>query len=474
MLGFRGNWLATLGVSTWVFTALLSGPAPAQQKTPTRPKASQPKRVPVAAPASQQATVSSTTKHPIETLKVEGAVKIAPEKIIAVSGLKAGQQVGIDDFDAARDKLAATGAFENIGYRFAPSKTGRGYDAVLEVQETGPLFHYRFEDLPATDDALRAVLVKQEPLLGDAIPVNNKILERYQRALMQYLEGKVVVEGRLRSDRPGEPQIVFRPPGDRPRISEVHFTGNTILSTERLADKFALAVIGLPYMEADIRAALDKTIRPMYEAKGRIRVAFPRIAAEKSKQEGVEGVSVTTTIDEGPEYKLGTVRYAGVATKETAPLDKLAAFPTNDTADFDVINAGIERIARRYRGNGFLHTSAKADRTIDDKEHVVNLVVRVEPGDKYTYGKLSIEGLDIISVPAIRKAWNGKEGAPFDPEYPAAFLKDLRDQAVFDNLGQTDSQIKVNEADKTVDVTLIFKGGGGKSGDRRPGARRNF
>ncbi|MEQ1949699.1 MAG: POTRA domain-containing protein, partial [Bryobacteraceae bacterium] len=372
------------------------------------------------------------------------------------------------DFDAARDKLAATGAFENIGYRFTPSKNGRGYDAILDVLETGPLFHYRFEELPATEEALRAVLVKKETLLGDAIPVNNKVLERYERALTEYLGGKVVVEGRLRSDRPGEPQVVFRPPGDRPRISEVHFTGNQVLSLERLAETFAQAAIGLPYLETDIRSALDKAIRPMYEAKGRIRVSFPKVTAEKSKEAGVEGVSVTATVDEGAEYKLGTVRYSNVASKETAALDKLAAFPTRDTADFDVINAGLERIARRYRGLGYLHASVRAERTIDDKEHVVNLTVRVEPGEKYTYGNLTIRGLDIISEPAVRKAWGMRAGTPFDPEAPAAFLQSLRDEAVFDNLGQTDSQVKVNEAGKTVDVTLTFKGA-----PRRPAPGRD-
>ena len=179
--------LAVLGIVP--FAPVVVG----QQKAPAPQRSSQQKRAPAAASAPQQATVTSTAKHPMETLQVEGAVKLSPEKIIAASGLKIGQLVGIEDFDVARDRLSATGAFENIGYRFTPSKNGRSYDAVLEVQETGPLFHYRFEDLPASDEAMRAVLVKQESLLGDAIPVNTKVLERYERALMQFLGGNVEI-----------------------------------------------------------------------------------------------------------------------------------------------------------------------------------------------------------------------------------------------------------------------------------------
>jgi len=54
--------------------------------------------------------------------------------------------------------------------------------------------------------------------------------------------------------------------------------------------------------------------------------------------------------------------------------------------------------------------------------------------------------------------WGAKEGKPFDAEYPDAFLKDVHDQGIFDNLGDTSAQTKVNEDRKTVDVTLIFLG----------------
>ena len=111
--------LAVLGIVP--FAPVVVG----QQKAPAPQRSSQQKRAPAAASAPQQATVTSTAKHPMETLQVEGAVKLSPEKIIAASGLKIGQLVGIEDFDVARDRLSATGAFENIGYRFTPSKNGQ-------------------------------------------------------------------------------------------------------------------------------------------------------------------------------------------------------------------------------------------------------------------------------------------------------------------------------------------------------------
>ena len=88
----------------------------------------------------------------------------------------------------------------------------------------------------------------------------------------------------------------------------------------------------------------------------------------------------------------------------------------------------------------------------------MDLAVNVDAGPEFKYGTLEIRGLDVISEPAIRKMWGAKEGKPFDAEYPDAFLKDVHDQGIFDNLGDTSAQTKVNEDRKTVDVTLIFLG----------------
>jgi len=64
----------------------------------------------------------------------------------------------------------------------------------------------------------------------------------------------------------------------------------------------------------------------------------------------------------------------------------------------------------------------------------------------------------VLSEPAIRKMWGERGGKPFDAGYPDAFLKQVKDQGIFDNLGEASSQTKVNEDAKTVDVTLIFLG----------------
>jgi outer membrane protein insertion porin family len=89
-------------------------------------------------------------------------------------------------------------------------------------------------------------------------------------------------------------------------------------------------------------------------------------------------------------------------------------------------------------------------------------------------GKLTIVGLDLDGEAEMRRIWGMKEGRPFNPDYPQQFLKGVREQGLFDNLGETKANTKTNENDHSVDVTLTFggappqpKGGRGRGG-RRP------
>ena len=120
-----------------------------------------------------------------------------------------------------------------------------GYDATFEVAEVTTLYPYRFEALPATAEALRAALRKQEPLLGDRIPATPQVLNRYTAAIRQFFDGKVEAKGELSADS-GTMEIVFRTAGERANIAEVNFTGNKEMLTALLVQKLSRPRSGFP------------------------------------------------------------------------------------------------------------------------------------------------------------------------------------------------------------------------------------
>ena len=138
---------------------------------------------------------SPAAPYPLTNLTVHGNKRFTPAEIAEASGLKIGQIVNKDIFDAARARLVASGAFESVGYEFKPNAAKNGYDATFDVAEVALLYPYRFEDLPAPETTLRAALAQQSVLLHDLIPATREVLDRYQFVLAKVLVGRVTVEG---------------------------------------------------------------------------------------------------------------------------------------------------------------------------------------------------------------------------------------------------------------------------------------
>lgn len=394
--------------------------------------------------------------YPLESLRVTGNRRLPADRIIAASGMKIGAKVDKAAFDAARDRLVATGAFENVGYEYKPSAAGTGYDGVIEVVEIEPVYAYRFEDLTLDETALRATLRREEPLFDNRIPSTGAVVARYTKAVEQAAGVQVTVQ--LTADGPGPAVFVFHPAAPRPNIAEIRFQGNRIVTADTLQRTLYQTAIGKPFSDANMRRMLDLGIRPLYDARGRLRVTFPSIDTGKAKN--VDGVAVTITVDEGPAYALGEARLTGVPANEVSQMDDLMAWRKGEEVNFDDIRAGLDKVKQRSYSRGFLHVSAHSERAIDDANHTVDVTAIVELGPQFTFGKLTISGLDILSEPVVRKMWKLAPGKPFQPEYPDAFLAGVRDEGVFDNLGKTRAETNVDEKNHIVDVTLYFNGAG--------------
>src|SRR5215471_1893212 len=177
---------------------LISGSIFAQAQRKQTKKASPPSPAPVAAPAPVR------TEFPLESLHVLGNRQIAAERIMTASGLQLGSPVQKTDFDTAREKLVATGAFAKVGYEYKPSADGKGYDAVFDVAEANDLFPYRFEDLPAQEAVLRDAVARVEPLFQDRIPATAPMLARYTKAVEDAMGGGLQVNAKLNAEAPGE------------------------------------------------------------------------------------------------------------------------------------------------------------------------------------------------------------------------------------------------------------------------------
>src|SRR5579862_7806011 len=171
-------------------------------------------------------------KWPIESLKVEGNRNYTQAQVLAVAALKVGQLAGKPDFEAARDRLVATGRFETVGYKFAPGGDKNGYAASFQIVEAEPAYPIRFEDLGFADPDVTAYLRTRDPLFAPRLAATKQVLELYRGWVQEFVaehNSKEKVLARVTPVAPNEFVILFRPARSDPAVAQVTFEGNTVI-----------------------------------------------------------------------------------------------------------------------------------------------------------------------------------------------------------------------------------------------------
>jgi outer membrane protein assembly factor BamA len=234
-----------------------------------------------------------------------------------------------------------------------------------------------------------------------------------------------------------------------------------------LRDAIGGVAVGQPYSEDRFRELLNTAVRPVYEARGYLRVKFLQVRTEPAKD--VQGLHVFVGVDEGETFNLAKVFIDGPSPLNPDSLIKAGGFKTDEVANFDQVGEGLEKMRQALRSAGFLDAKLTPNRVIDDAKKTVMVAVRADSGPQYTMGKLTIAGLDLNGEFEMKRIWTLKEGKPFNPEYPQLFLNRVHEEGLFDNLGNTKADVKVNPADHSADVTLTF---GGAAPPKREGRGR--
>jgi outer membrane protein assembly factor BamA len=431
--------------------AVLTLPAPrvAAQTARTRKK-----------PTVPAADDDSVYPLPILKLTLEGNQQLPAEAILQATGIKVGDIATKELFEKARLKLVDTGYFDRVGYEFgaAAGKT-RGYNAKFTVSEAKPLYKVTFAGFPAKQEELRAYLHSKDPLFSGVGPSTQAVIDRWAKLLNEWMAAKnpasKKIVGKMVLTGTSDYILQFQPDEVLPAVARVEFTGNETFDEITLQNSIGAVAYGLPYTEENFREFLDNQLKPLYEAKGMLRVRFEDITTEPVPLP-VKGLLVKMKVVEGPVFKLAKVRFTGVKDEEKENLMSMTALKLGAVADFDQINEAAEKVRKYQRRSGYIHAKTSVDRKVDDAAKKVTVIIDIEHGERYEYGTLTIQGLDLNGEAAVRKEWGKQPGDPYNPDYPDYFLKQVADQGIFDHMGATHSTAKVDDQTHIADITLVF------------------
>jgi outer membrane protein assembly factor BamA len=424
----------------------------------------------IAALLSSCAFVARARQQPpakmrLAKIEVVGLQGLKEEQIVAASGLKLGQTFGIDDFDAAAQRLLSSGLVSKVSYKLRE----RAGDAFItfEVEEAGRAGNSPvvFDNFPwFTSEEIAAAVRRDVPAFDGSAPDSSAVIESIRRALERLLAGRKIAGQveylpSMNLDTGGSRKHVFTVSGVRLTVCAVSFPGaNGIAEKELIAT--AKSILANDYSQEFASNFADVALRELYHERGYLRVAFDTPRASMGEGACANGVAVAVPVREGVSYNWAGAEWSGNSVLAAAELDAALGMKAGEVANGAKIKKALRDVARAYGHKGYLSSSLKPAPEFDDAGRRVTYRFEVREGAQYRMGELKITGLPDADAEKLRARWTLRAGEVFDETYYEDFLKKNLSTVMQPGARpQVTMFVKPDREKLTADVNYSFKSG---------------
>src|ERR1700726_494230 len=139
----------------------------------------------VASAISAWAQDGTVATAPLSEIRADGLKSIPEPRVVALTGLQTGAQVGKDDLQAAADKLVQSGFFAKVKYNFQSRPDG--VLLYFHVEEAPRVPAY-FDNLPwFADSELNDAIRTKLPFYDGALPEAGTVVDQAADALGEFL-----------------------------------------------------------------------------------------------------------------------------------------------------------------------------------------------------------------------------------------------------------------------------------------------
>jgi outer membrane protein assembly factor BamA len=415
--------------------------------------------MPLLVSAQKRPAGNATGAWPVVGARAVGSHRFAEKDILAAAGVTIGAMASPDELKQGADNLVASGAFEQVSYRYSP--VPGGIKVEFNVADAAHFVHTSFDNFVwFTDEQLMAAIHAQVPLFAGELPAEGDMAAQVTDALQGLLHERGMA-GEVRfllheepRDAPARGGYFFADGADI-RVRNVSFPGAAPAEVPAL-EAAANPLLKMVYRRSTAEVFATENLRPVFLRRGFLKVTIGRLAATLvSSEPPVSVISLEIPVTPGPQYRLGALRWTGNKAIQSVELDKLLRVRVGMPADLVALNADLEKVSEAYKARGYLRQTTREAATYDDSVQVVSYELQVNEGDQYKFNELDIEGLDARLRDRVRELWTLREGEPYDPNYIRVFLRSAGSL-----LGPgmvTRMQQDINDQSKQVDVTVHFE-----------------
>jgi outer membrane protein insertion porin family len=413
----------------------------------------------------------------IVSIEVRGIQTLSQETLLYYLGIKPGDRLDPAELNRNLKRLWDRGLVDDIEIEAVPAEEAPGVRLVVTVAERPVLRSISYEGLKRISKtdlldklATQRIRVREgEPLsLGELARIESIIEQMYAEKGYRFAQARYSVE----DVGPNEKRVVFTvDEGNRVRIADIGFEGNTVFSGVRLrlsmretkeSGLISRILKKDIYDPAKLQEDLDK-IRDLYRGAGykNVVIGEPRIEARALKpnaprlEDQKRRLFVTVPIEEGERWSFGEVSIAGneVYTDEAL----LRVFPQRKGRWLraKVVDDGVEKIRELYHNTGYIFASVEPE-LVEREGRVADVVVHVRESDQFAVGRIEFEGNERTMDKVLRRELRLWEGGVVNVGAIRNSVLKINQLGYF-KLNEEDP-VEIDTDTEKREINLLFKG----------------
>lgn len=382
------------------------------------------------------------------------------------------------ELDANIKRLWDRELIDDISVEALPAESsehGSGLRLVVRIQERPRVTGVQYEglkrisneDLQTRLSAERVEIDAGSPLnLGELYRIKSVIEEMYAEKGYRFAEAEYALEPVGEGE---ERRVVFTiDEGDRVRIGDIRFEGNTVFREARLRwemknTKESGLITRLfkddIYNPAALAEDLDK-VRDVYREAGykNVVIGEPRIQVVSNNpdapvDEQRRRLAITIPVEEGNRWKFGDVHIEGNEIFDEAPLLSAFQYRPGEWLRSDRIQEGVEAVQEIYQNTGYIQARVEPE-LIEVSDEVADVIVHVNEGEQFRVGRMEFEGNTRTRDKVLRREFRVQEGRVLSLGALRNSLYKLRQLGYFELDEEDPIEFDFHEEENRVDLTV--------------------
>lgn len=420
-----------------------------------------------ARPAAAQAV--DPAGQPITEIEVTGLLNLPEETLLYYLDLEPGRILDLDSLNARIKNLWDRQLVEDVRVRYETAPGG--VKLFIEVEERPILRSIDYVGLDKISrNDIRDKIVEDRIVVREGGPLSRGELERLKAAIEELYRNKgyrfADVGYDLESTGANEVRAVYTiDEGDRVRISDVVFEGNTVYSDLRLQwamrntkeTNLLWRVLRKDiYNPAKLEEDLDK-VRELYRQAGYKNVLLGDPGLDVQDRGNKRRMELTIPIEEGERYRFGEITIEGNETYSDQALLRVFRNKPGSWLKADLIEEGLESVRELYSNTGYMF--ARVEPELVEREgadNVADLTIHVDEGEQFSVGRIEFEGNTRTMDKVLRRELRVQEGYVMNVAALRNSVYKVNQLGYFQLNEEEPVKIDVDAEDKTVD--LVFDG----------------